>query len=81
MEIPYPELRRLIDDKGVQTSEANGASGGSYYLEIQTLWDTVPSGNIRVIAAIDDDGIRAYRPLTRDFIKTPDGSLLDEVQR
>jgi hypothetical protein len=77
-EIPYSELRRLVNDREVQTAEIAGASSSQYYLEVQAFWDDFSERKVRVIAAIDDGGIRALRPLTRSFIKAPDGSFVGE---
>ena len=43
------------------------------YPEIEAFWDGLPNCN-----TIDDAGIRAYYPLTKDFIKTPDNSFIGE---
>jgi len=76
--LAYSDLKRLVEGHVIQTPEVQGASGVRYYLEIQTVWDGKVGPNIRVIAAIDDGGIRALRPITRDFIKAPDGSFVGE---
>jgi len=76
--LTYSDLKRFADGHIIQTPEAQGASGIRYYLEIQTVWDGKVGPNIRVIAAIDDGGIRALRPVTRNFIKAPDGSFVGE---
>lgn len=77
-DLTYSDLKRLVEDHVIQTPEVRGASGIRYYLEVESFWDGKPGGNIRLIAAIDDGGIRALRPLTRDFIKAPDGSFVGE---
>jgi hypothetical protein len=58
--------------------ERSGPSGTTYQIEIQFLWDARPGGDIRVMASIDDGGWRAVVPLTRSFIKRPDGSFAGE---
>lgn len=35
-------------------------------------------GAIRVIGSIDDGGWRAFRPLSDDFIRAPDGTFVGE---
>ena len=77
-EIPYMALKRLVEGRVIEAPEIEGPSGARYYLEVQAFWDSQPDGNIRLVAAIDDGGIRAYRPLTRGFIKAPDGSFVGE---
>lgn len=59
-------------------SEVGGASGAIYQIEIQVLWDDRKRRNLRVLGAIDDGGLRAFRPLTEDFIMAPDGSILGD---
>jgi hypothetical protein len=58
--------------------EVEGASGTTYQLEIEVLWDDKRGGNIRVIGSIDDGGWRAFSLLSDDFIMAPDGSFVGE---
>lgn len=65
----YPELRtRLRQDEHVG---AVGPSGVEYQIEIQVFWDHKPEGDIRVSGSIDDGGWRAWVPLCRDFLVSP----------
>ena len=73
----YRELARDLLGKQ-DTYEAKGASGVTYYLEIQAFWDDKPQGVLRIRGAIDDGGIRAYLPLVEDFLLSPDGRFVDE---
>jgi len=50
------------------TAELKGPSGTAYQLEVQVHRDAAPGGNVRVLAAIDDGGLRAFVPLTDDLI-------------
>lgn len=75
---PYSELKHLVEDRVIQTPEIKGPSGVTYYLEIEAFWDGLPNSNIRLIVSIDDAGIRAYHPLTKDFIKARDDSFIGE---
>jgi hypothetical protein len=53
-------------------------SGVEYQVEVQAFWDGRQPGNLRVIAAIDDGGWRAFKPLSSDFISATDGSFVGE---
>ena len=55
-----------------------GPSGTEYQMEIQIRWDHKPNGNIRVLGAIDDGGLRAFMPLCSDLIVRPDDHDLDD---
>ncbi|MCJ7513484.1 MAG: hypothetical protein MUO23_11005 [Anaerolineales bacterium] len=57
--------------------EQVGASGASYQIEIEVVWDSDVGGAVRAIGSIDDGGWRAIVPLTADFIMGSDG-LRDE---
>lgn len=72
----YVELKRLLTEQ--DTFEVTAPSGNSYQLEIQAVWDDRPEGNLRVMGNIDDGGIRAFFPLTYDFIISPDGHFVGE---
>jgi hypothetical protein len=73
---PYQELLKLLD--GEEHLDAVGESGTVYQLEFNVFWDDKPGGNLRVMGSIDDGGIRACCPLTRDFVIAPDGRLIGE---
>jgi hypothetical protein len=66
----YAELKDLIDE--LEVCEIAGPSGVRCRLEVQVFWDDKPNGQIRVIAAIDDGGWRAYCPLTAGLLVSPD---------
>ena len=73
----YAELAdRLLGKQ--ETLERLGATGARYQVEIQAFWDDKRKGNLRVCAAIDDGGWRAFVPLSVDFIRAPDGSFVGE---
>ena len=75
---PYAELVRRIEEKSTLEYEQAAASGAKYQVEIQFLWDDQPGGNALVMGSIDDGGWRAFLPLSRSFIKSPDGSFVGE---
>ena len=72
----HGELQRLLSEQDVK--EVRGASGTVYQVEIEAVWDDRVGGALRVLGHIADGGIRAFAPLTRDFIVAPDGSFVDE---
>ena len=72
----YDDLLYLLDTQ--DTEEIKASSGIVYQLEFQVMWDDKKGGNLRVMGAIDDGGIRAFAPLTADFILAPDGSFVGE---
>ena len=74
---PYVELASFVGQEPV-TGEVQGAAGTSYQYEIQVFWDGKAGGNVRVVGAIDDGGIRAFLPLTDDFIMATDGNFVGE---
>jgi hypothetical protein len=73
---PYSELEQLIGNDDV--IEISADSGVTYYMEVEALWDDRRRGHLRVLAAIDDGGLRAFFPLTDDFIIAPDGRFVGE---
>jgi hypothetical protein len=75
-ERPYSDLAKLVGDS--QQREIAGKSGTRYQVEIEAVWDDKRDGNLRVFAAIDDGGWRAFVPLTDSFIIAPDGSFVGE---
>ena len=43
-----------------------------------SLLDAKPDNNIRVSVSIDDGGLRAFFPMTDDFIMSPSGAFVGE---
>ena len=74
-QIPYAELVSKIDTNVV--IEVSGPSGVEYQIEIQVMWDHKPNGDIRVLGAIDDGGLRAFMPFCSDLIVRPDEQDVD----
>ena len=72
----YEALVRLVDEQ--DTGELTGSSGARYQFEVSAVHDDSSSGNLRVLASIDDGGLRAVVPLSADFIMAPDGSFVGE---
>jgi hypothetical protein len=58
--------------------DAEAPSGVKYQIDIQPIWDDKSKGHIRVLGLVDDGGIRAFVPLSDDFIVAPDGTFVDE---
>jgi hypothetical protein len=76
-EQPYEVLvERYLSKPDV--TEMVGVSGTRYQVEITAFWDSGKPGNVRVLAAVDDGGWRASKPLSTDFIMAPDGSFVGE---
>jgi len=75
-EKPYADLLYLLEDQDV--FEVTAPSGARYQLEFQAVWDRKKGGNLHVIGAIDDGGIRSFFPLADNFILTPDGNFVGE---
>ena len=73
---PYRELASRVGS--VTTDDIARDGERSWQLEIQVLWDDEPNGNVRVMVSIDDGGLRAFIPMTNDFIKSPSGEFIGE---
>jgi hypothetical protein len=73
----HSELAVLVGTN--EAKEVAGEDGKTYQIEIDVLWDSTKPGDVRVMAAIDDGGWRTFKPLTRDFIKRSDGTLVGET--
>ena len=69
----YAELVSLVQSEHEDAFEAVGPSGTRYQVEVQFLWDDQPGGVIRVLASIDDGGLRAYLPVTESLLVAPPG--------
>ncbi len=74
--LSYDELKKIMNNP--VASEITAPSGVWYQLEIQAFWDDKSNGDIRVMAAIDDGGLRAFIPLTECFIKDSLNNFINE---
>ena len=72
----YEELQRLLKEQDCFGTRR--ASGVAYQIAVEAVWDNKPGGNLRVLVHVDDGGLRAFVPLTEDFIMAPDGSFIGE---
>ncbi len=73
----YQELIEMIKQDHI-AYEHTTENNVFYQIEIEAFWDDKPNGNIRVSGSIDDGGLRAFVPLTDDFIMSPDGHFIGE---
>ena len=74
--LTYGDLYSQLDKSACL--EKITASGITYQIEIQVFVDDEAKHTLRVMAAIDDGGCRAFIPLCDDFIIAPDGSFVGE---
>src|SRR5437660_7522336 len=74
--LTYSELVVLVGKP--ETKKVVGEDGKTYQLEIDAVWDSKKSEDVRLIVAADDGGWRALKPLTHDFIMRPDGTFVGE---
>lgn len=71
--LSYPELvSRLIGR--TETFEVLGASGAQYRVKLQGSWDDDPDRDVRLVACIDDGGLRRFLPMFEVLIRAPDAS-------
>jgi hypothetical protein len=70
----YSELVALIGS--VKSQEVIAPSGVKYQVELQVFWDDPKKPNevLRVTAAVDDHGLRAFMPVSEAFIVGPNAS-------
>jgi hypothetical protein len=73
---PYAVMVTRIDGDRLGEEITRGSTW--YQLKLLCVWDSIPEGDVRVIASIDDGGFRAFFPLNRSFIKRSDESFVDE---
>jgi hypothetical protein len=72
----YQDLLKHIEK--TSSTQLNGPDGKQYQIETQVFWDTMRSGNLRVMVSVDDGGLSSLKPLCGDFIISPDGSFIGE---
>lgn len=68
-------VERLAGKK--ETVEVVGLSGTTYHVELEGFWDDEEHRNLRVVASIDDGGLRAFLPFTDSFTVGPTGAITE----
>ena len=71
----YSDLAELVDRKA--QAEITGFSGNVYHVELEAFWDDDDHTDLRVVASIDDGGLRALLPFTDSFTISPSGLITD----
>lgn len=70
---PYEQLvERFLEVK--EKRVVRGPSGTDYDMEIGAAWVDQPGGALRVLATVDADFCRSWKPMTDEFIVTSGGS-------
>jgi hypothetical protein len=67
----YHQLVSHVGGKPI-TKEIVGPDGKRYQVEVCVFWDSKKGGSIRVIAAVDDGGLRALAPVSTSGIVHPE---------
>jgi hypothetical protein len=60
-----------------ERSEVVGPSGKTYHVELEGFWDNDAHDDLRVIASIDDGGLRSFLPFTDSFTISPTGTITE----
>lgn len=74
---PFVELRALVDE-GEQHQE-EGIAGRTFTVDVEAFWELSPGGNLRVIVSVDGGGLSAWNPVTRHFVMSPSGALVEDA--
>ena len=72
--LSYAELRDTLLDQTLD-SEVVGRSGERYHVQVQAFVDDDESGDLRVLASIDDGGLRTLWPVTDTFTISTSGRI------
>jgi hypothetical protein len=67
----------LLTADEVERFDVIGMSGKTYHVELQAYWDDDQQHDLRVIASIDDGGLRTFLPFTDAFTIGPNGAITD----
>ena len=60
-----------------ERSDVTSLSGATYHVELEGFWDDKEQRNLRVVASIDDGGLRAFLPFTDAFTISLSGSITE----
>ncbi len=74
--LDYGELVERLAGRQ-ERSEVVGLSGVGYHVELEGFWDDDEHDDLRVVASIDDGGLRAFLPFTDSFTISPNGAITE----
>lgn len=60
-----------------ERSGVTGLSGKAYQVEREGFWEEEDHQALRIVASIDDGGLRALLPFTESFTIAPTGAISD----
>lgn len=60
-----------------ERSDVTSPSGTTYHVELEGFWDDEEHRDLRVVASIDDGGLRALLPFTDAFTISPSGTVTE----
>lgn len=72
----FDELAERLAGKR-ECSDVIALSGATYHVELEGFWDDKEHRDLRVVASIDDGGLRAFLPFTDAFTMSPTGSITE----
>ena len=76
--LEYSQLKKFVELDKASVIEITGKSGTKYQVELQAFWDDKPDGDLRVMLSIDDGGLRAFKPLSKDLIISSSNRFIGE---
>jgi len=78
MRLSYEDLLERVDKDPEVITHGTTGSEDFYQMEVEVFFDDpkLKSGNLRVMATIDNGGWRAFAPISDSFIITPEGKFL-----
>jgi hypothetical protein len=76
-EKPYSELKALATGQTIG-KEVRTYNDADYNFEVVIDWVDQPDGNIKVLAFIEDGEMRSFIPLSKQFIKSPEDTILED---
>jgi hypothetical protein len=74
----YDELVKRLAGKQ-ERWDVVALSGATYHVELEGFWDDKEQRDLRVVASIDDGGLRAFLPFTDAFTISPSGSITEHA--
>jgi hypothetical protein len=73
----HSELSSLIEEP--VHLQVDGPKGAKFQVEVSASWDHKPGQSLRLFFSVDDGGVRAFLPLTRDALVLPGGVFDGEL--
>lgn len=78
--LPYSKLTLYMGAGNANAYDTPAKSGTPYDVEVESVWEDAPDGNLRVNVAVFEKSWTSFMPMMGTFVITPEGAMIGDVK-